>query len=483
MELNPCRPVDASFGRRRAGPAAARAGAGRCAGPAGGDRGGPARAHGHTCCAVLLLRGGRVRVRLPPAGRRRRGGRRRLCRLHQPHVRPSAAAAVCCLPPGGPRTHVRACCQLTGRWRRMPAPARRRAGSTAPGGGCTACPGTRPPCCDQDTWPQAPPPPCLRCARRAYGGLADGSYTFQVRALGAAGAPATAGPAAAAAFLVDAAPPPASALRFTPAAAGRAAAVAAAPGSPPAVLPAAVAAAPAVAADGGAVALANGAFTATFSVTDGVLGSGVNGCPPSLSSQVSAGAVRTGPSMLAQRRCGRPWHSPACCGKALAQPCMLYTRPPHPAVGLRCPHNHSVRGRRPLRQDLVHGPGRDGRDRHGGGGRARVGRHRAQRAVRARRHRLLPGQRRLYLPGLLRASCGTSVGRARRPHRSAARPLPPRPCTAADLSCIMKGLQCTAHLPMTPSGRLGGSFMYTRSGSHVAPRAAAERPGFWPLPP
>jgi hypothetical protein len=111
-------------------------------------------------------------------------------------------------------------------------------------------------------------------ARRAYSGLADGSYTFQVQALGAAGAPATAGPAAAAAFLVDTAPPTVSALRFAAAAAGRTAAVAAAP-------TASLVAAPAAAAGGGGatVVLADGAFTAMFSVTDGVLGSGVNGCP------------------------------------------------------------------------------------------------------------------------------------------------------------------------------------------------------------
>jgi len=96
----------------------------------------------------------------------------------------------------------------------------------------------------------------------------------------------------------------------------------------------------------------------------------------------SRNAAAAGPG-TALHAAARPWHSPAC--------------------GTHGPHNHSVRARRPLRQDLVHGPGRDGRDRHGGGGRARAGRHRAQRAVRARRHRLLPGQRRLYLPGLLRA--------------------------------------------------------------------------------
>ena len=100
--------------------------------------------------------------------------------------------------------------------------------------------------------------------------LADGSYTFQVQALGTAGVSGTAGPAASATFLVDTTPPVISNLRF--ALTGGAASVPAqSPGPDPAPAP-----------GGGAdVVLPSGAFTAAFDVTDGVLGSGVNGCAPS----------------------------------------------------------------------------------------------------------------------------------------------------------------------------------------------------------
>lgn len=111
--------------------------------------------------------------------------------------------------------------------------------------------------------------------RRTYGALADGSYTFQVQALGAAGVSGSAGPAASSTFLVDTTPPVISGLLFTLAGGGAAAPTpgpATYPGPSPGPNPA-----PAPA-GGAAVVLPSGAFTAAFDVTDGVLGSGVNGC-------------------------------------------------------------------------------------------------------------------------------------------------------------------------------------------------------------
>jgi len=110
-------------------------------------------------------------------------------------------------------------------------------------------------------------------SRRVYNTLADGSYSFQVQALGTAGAAATAGPAASATFLVDTTPPVVSRLRFAPAA-GALAAPMPSPSPSPNPEPSA--------AGGAKVVLASGAFTASFVVSDGVLGSGVNGCAQTL---------------------------------------------------------------------------------------------------------------------------------------------------------------------------------------------------------
>ena len=98
-----------------------------------------------------------------------------------------------------------------------------------------------------------------------------------MQALGSAGVSGSAGPAAASTFLVDTTPPVVSNLRFA-LAGGAAGAPAPSPASHPGPSPGPT---PAPALDGGAaVVLPSGAFTAAFDVTDGVLGSGVNGCAP-----------------------------------------------------------------------------------------------------------------------------------------------------------------------------------------------------------
>ena len=117
------------------------------------------------------------------------------------------------------------------------------------------------------------------CLCRTYSALADGSHTFQVQALGTAGISGTAGPPVPAMFLVDTTAPVISNLRFA-LASGAAGAPAQSPSSNPATAQG-PSPDPAPAPAGGvAVALPSGAFTAAFDVTDGVLGSGVNGCAP-----------------------------------------------------------------------------------------------------------------------------------------------------------------------------------------------------------
>lgn len=110
---------------------------------------------------------------------------------------------------------------------------------------------------------------------RTFSALADGSYTFQVQALGSAGVSGSAGPAASSSFLVDTTPPVISNLHFT-LTGGSVGAPATGPASDPGPSPGPTPA-PAPAGDV-AVVLPSGAFTAAFDMTDGVLGSGVNGC-------------------------------------------------------------------------------------------------------------------------------------------------------------------------------------------------------------
>ena len=114
---------------------------------------------------------------------------------------------------------------------------------------------------------------------RTYGALADGSYTFQVQALGSAGVSGSAGPAASSTFLVDTTPPVISSLRFT-LTGGDAGAPAPGPAPHPGPGPGLNPAPAPAPAGSAAVVLPSGAFTAAFDVTDGVLGSGVNGCAP-----------------------------------------------------------------------------------------------------------------------------------------------------------------------------------------------------------
>ncbi|KAK9836281.1 hypothetical protein WJX81_001826 [Elliptochloris bilobata] len=118
-----------------------------------------------------------------------------------------------------------------------------------------------------------------------YNALVDGSYSFQVQALGTAGAAGMAGPAASATFLIDTTPPVVSKLRFM------LAALANGPTHSPTPNPTS-SAAPAPG-GGTTVSLASGAFTAAFDVTDGVLGSGVNGssCQMSAVTDVSGTAM------------------------------------------------------------------------------------------------------------------------------------------------------------------------------------------------